>query len=505
MAIKRQKYILAIDQGTTGSRAFLYNKNARRVASTAVPLTPIEPQTGWSEQSPEAIWRTTQTAITDTLINAGIQADAIDSIGIASQRETTIIWNKTTGQPIYNAIVWSSTQSQMVIDELASSAVETMVRDKTGLPFSAYFSASKIRWILDHVEGAQELAEQGELLFGTVDSWLIWHLTDHQSHITDISNAARTMLFNIRTQTWDSELLSLFNIPAAMLPQVTRSNGQLAQTSPMRFFGATVPIAAVIGDQNAGLIGQLGFKSGTVKATYGAGAFLLFNTGAELINSHHDLVSTIAYQIDDQPIYALEGSVFTAGSAIRWLNNGLHLIDEVPDSWEAAERSTSKDELYVVPSFSGLGAPYWDPQARGAVFGITRGTNKDDFIKATVQSIAYQIGDILHIMQADASTPVKTVKVDGSVSRNPYLMQFQADITNLPIDRSLYEDTTPLGAAFLAGLASGYWDSVDAIKGLSIRGRKFTPNMDPASRQSLIQGWQNAIAATSFFAHPEKQ
>lgn len=500
MAIKRPEYILAIDQGTTGSRAVLFNENARRVASTAIPLTPINPQVGWEEQSPDAIWRTTKNAITDTMIEAGIQAQSIQAIGIASQRESTIVWNRHTGQPIYNAIIWSSTQSQTIADQVRLDGYERMIREKTGLPLSAYFSATKIRWILDHVEGAQQAAEQGDLLFGTVDSWLVWQLSDRKTHITDISNASRTMLFNIRTRDWDDELLNIFNIPKIMLPKVTKSNGAIATTGPLRFFGAEVPIAAVIGDQNAGLIGQLGFKAGTVKTTYGSGAFLLLNTGDQLINSNHDLISTIAYQIDDKPVYALEGSVFTAGSAIRWLNDGLHLIEEVPDSFEAAEKSTSNDELYVVPAFSGLGAPYWDPKARGAVFGITRGTNKNDFIKATVQSIAYQIADILRTMREDSGAQLTAIKVDGSVSRNPYLMQFQADITGLTIDRSMYEDTTPLGAAFLAGLAIGYWESPEALAGLSSRGREFTPQMSVKRRKELKKGWKTAIEATSYFS-----
>ncbi|MDR3241906.1 MAG: glycerol kinase GlpK [Lactobacillaceae bacterium] len=500
MAISHPEYILAIDQGTTGTRAVIFNKNARRVASTSIPMTPIQPHTGWVEQAANDIWRTAQTAITETMIEAGIRADSIKGIGIASQRETTIIWNKETGQPIYNAVIWSSTQSQSIATATANAGHTQMIHEKTGLPISAYFSATKIRWILGHVEGAQAEAEKGNLLFGTVDSWLVWNLTDHREHLTDISNASRTMLFNIHTQEWDDELLALFNIPKTMLPRVTRSNGPIAMTHPMQFFGSEIPITAVIGDQNAGLIGQLGFKPGTVKSTYGSGAFLLLNTGNKLINSNHDLVTTIAYQIDDQPVYALEGSVFAAGSAIQWLNDGLDLIEEVTDSFEEAQQSTSNDELYVVPSFSGLGAPYWDPQARGAVFGITRGTNKADFIKATLQSIAYQTADILRIMKEDTGNKIAALKVDGSVSRNPYLMQFQADITGLTIERSMHEDTTPLGVAFLAGLAVGYWDSLDDLAELTSQGRTFVPTMSEEHRKYLKNGWQNAIAATRYFA-----
>lgn len=503
MAIKKPEYILAIDQGTTGTRAVVFNHNARRVTTQTAPLTPIIPQTGWLEQRPLDIWRSVQTAIADALIQAGVRSDEIKAIGIANQRETTIIWNKKTGRPIYNAIVWSSIQSQDVAEELAKQEYSELIREKTGLPLSTYFSATKIRWILDHVEGAQELADAGELLFGTVDTWLIWNLTDGEVHATDVSNASRTMLFNIHSLEWDDELLTIFNIPKSMLPAVKSSGQIIGNTNPMRFFGGSVPIAGVIGDQNASLVGQLAIKSGMIKNTYGAGAFMMLNTGHHPVKSEQNLVTTIAYQIGDQPVYALEGSVFAAGTALQWLHDELDIVDTQLDAWEAAEASKNDDEVYVVPAFNGLGAPYWDPNARGAVFGMTRGTNRNDFIKATLQSVAYQTADILTIMADEYDGNIHTIMADGSVSRNPYLMQFQADVTGVTIKRATDEDTTPLGVAFLAGLAVGYWASLDNLQHLIDDGRKFYPAMPIQHRDVLVQGWQRAISATRYFGNNE--
>jgi glycerol kinase len=463
-------------------------------------MSPVVPETGWLEQRPQDIWRAAQTAIADALIDAGVRGEDIQAVGIANQRETTIIWNRQTGQPIYNAVVWSSTQSQDIADDLFRRGYADMIREKTGLPLSAYFSATKIRWILDRIPGAQELAEQGDLAFGTVDSWLIWNLTDGQAHVTDVSNAARTMLYNIKTGEWDAELLDLFNVPKSMLPEVKPSSGVVATTNPMQFFGGSVPIAGVIGDQNASLVGQLASKPGMVKNTYGAGAFLIMNTGDELVPSQNDLVTTIAYQIGDKPTYALEGSIFTAGTGIQWLHDRLGLIENQVDAWEAAERSQNQDEVYVVPAFSGLGAPYWDPHARGAVFGMTRGTTGDDFVKATLQSIAYQTADILDIMARESGQKIERLRADGTVSRNPYLMQFQADIADVVIERSVDEDTTPLGAAFLAGAAVGYWADIPMLESLTVGGRQFTPHMSGQKRAVQQKGWQNAVAATRYFA-----
>ena len=500
MAITRPEYILAIDQGTTGTRAVIFNHNARRVTSTAIPMTSIVPHTGWLEQRPLDIWRTAQTAIADALINAGIRGDEIKAIGIANQRETTLIWNRHTGQPIYNAIGWSSTQSQSIADAWHNAGHDELIRAKTGLPVSAYFSVTKIRWILDHVPGAQAQAEAGDLVFGTVDTWLVWQLTDGEVHATDASNAARTMLYNIHTQAWDAELLALFNIPAAMLPQVHTSSDVIAHTNPMQFFGGRVPIASVIGDQNASLVGQLALEPGTIKNTYGAGAFLLMNTGHEPVMSDNQLVTTIAYQVGDRPTYALEGSIFSAGSAVQWLHDRLGLIETQLDAWQAAEASENADEVYVVPAFNGLGAPYWDPQVRGAVFGMTRGTGKNDFIKATLQSIAYQTADILAIMKAESKYDVIKMKADGTVSRNPYLMQFQADVADIQVERSIDEDTTPLGAAFLAGLTVGYWQDLSDLEQYVPQGRQFTASLTAERRATLLNGWRNAVRATQFFS-----
>ena len=500
MAIKKPEYILAIDQGTTGTRAIVFNHNARRVTSVAIPMTPVIPRTGWLEQRPLDIWHATQTAVADALINAGIRGDEIKALGIANQRETTIIWHRQTGQPIYNAISWSSTQSQDIAQSIADDAEKTeLIRQKTGLPVSAYFSATKIRWILDNVPGAQAAAENGDLVFGTVDTWLTWQLTDGAVHATDATNAARTMLYNIHTQEWDDELLKMFNIPLSMLPEVHNSSEVIGRTSPMSFFGGQVPIASVIGDQNASMVGQLALEKGMVKNTYGAGAFMIMNTGNEPVMSNNRLVTTIAYKIDDQPVYALEGSIFSAGTAIQWLHDRLGMIETQLDAWLLAEESDNHNEIYVIPAFNGLGAPYWDPNSRGTVFGMTRGTNKADFVKATLQSIAYQTADILSTMKKDSGYELATMKADGSVSRNPYLMQFQSDIAHVDIERSLDEDATPLGAAFLAGIAVGYWQDLSDLQHYVQAGRQFKPNLAEEQRQHLRQGWRNAIKATRFF------
>lgn len=500
MAIKKPEYILAIDQGTTGTRAIVFNHNARRVTSASIPMTLIAPQPGWLEQQPLDIWHATQTAIADALINAGIRGDEIKALGIANQRETAIVWNRHTGQPIYNAISWSSTQSQAIAQKIADDEQKTeLICQKTGLPISAYFSATKIRWMLDNVPDAQAAAQRGDLLFGTVDTWLTWQLTDGAVHATDATNAARTMLYNIHTQEWDEELLALFNIPAAMLPQVHKSSEVIGHTSPMTFFGGRVPIASVIGDQNASMVGQLALEKGMVKNTYGAGAFMIMNTGEQPVVSNNRLVTTIAYQVENQPVYALEGSIFSAGTAIQWLHERLDMIDTQLDAWMLAGDSKNHNEVYVVPAFNGLGAPYWDPHVQGTVFGMTRGTNKADFVKATLQSIAYQTADILDIMKKDSGYTLATMKADGSVSRNPYLMQFQADIAHVAIERSLDEDATPMGAAFLAGLAVGYWRDLSDLEQYVQAGRHFEPQLPKEQRQRLHKGWQSAIKATQYF------
>lgn len=499
MAIVKPEYILSIDQGTTSSRAKIFNKNGRRVTETESEISAVYPHAGWVEQNPNDIWHSVQTVIASALINSGIQPDEIKAIGIANQRETTVVWDKESGQPIYNAISWQSNQSEAVIAPLRDTTTQTMIQTKTGLPLSTVFSASKIRWILDHVPGAQARAEAGELLFGTIDTWLVWKLSGGSAYVTDHTNASRTMLFNIHTLAWDDELLAIFNIPKQMLPAIKTSSEVYANTAPFQFFGGCVPIAGLAGDQQAALIGHMGFETGFTKNTYSAGSFILLNTGDKPIMSSHNLISTIAYSMQGEVKYALEGSIFVAGSAIQWLHDGLKLVTSEPETRQAALASTNNDEVYFVPAFSGLSAPYWNPTARGAVFGITRGTNRNDFIKATLQSIAYQTKDVIDTMRQDTGFPIDTLHTDGSASRNSYLMQFQADILHAKILRAADEETTALGAAFLAGLAVDYWQSTDDIKQMTVAGRSFTPEMSTQRRIQLYHGWQQAVYATQLF------
>lgn len=425
--------------------------------------------------------------------------DQIAGIGITNQRETTVVWDKETGLPIYHAIVWQSRQSAQIADELKEQGYADIFHEKTGLIIDSYFSATKIRWILDHVPGAQERAEKGELLFGTIDSWLVYKLTDGKVHVTDYSNASRTMLFNINTLEWDQEILDILNIPREMLPKVVSNSEIYGLTKTYHFFGSKVPIAGMAGDQQAALFGQMAFEPGMVKNTYGTGSFIVMNTGNKPQLSKNNLLTTIGYGINGEINYALEGSVFVAGSAIQWLRDGLKLIDKASQSEAAALASKNEDEVYVVPAFVGLGAPYWDQDARGAVFGLTRGTTEKDFIKATLQGIAYQVRDILGAMQEDTGIDIPVLKVDGGAANNDYLMQFQADILNTPVQRAGDLETTALGAAFLAGLAVGYWQDFDEIKAVIKDGKRFEVQMDDKRRNKLYGGWQKAVAATRYF------
>lgn len=503
MAIERPELILTIDQGTTGTRAALFNHNARRVATSSVSLAPIVPKSGWQEQRPMDIWGSVQTAIADAMINSGVRPTEIKAIGIASQRETTMIWNRQTGQPIYNAISWASVQTTDLTQQLIRDGYSEFIQTRTGLPLSPYFSATKIRWILDQIPGAQAAAEAGELAFGTVDTWLTWQLTGGTTHVTDTTNASRTMLMNLETLHWDDELLELFNIPRSLLPEIRKSSEIVGETDPVQFLGTRIPIASLVGDQNASLVGQLGLSNGDVKATYGAGAFLMMNTGDQIIHSTHGLVSTIAYHIDDQPVHALEGSVFSAGTAVQWLNDQLNLIDTQIDAWRSAEQSTNQDEVYIVPAFNGLGAPHWDPHAQGTALGLTLGTTKNDFIKATLQSIAYSTADILNTMCLESDITPKVLLADGSVSRNPYLMQFQADIADIPINRAMDEDATALGSAFLAGRTIGFWSNLEDMTQFLEQGRQFETNMPEEKRDRLLRGWHGAIKTTQAFARED--
>lgn len=494
-----EKYIMAIDQGTTSSRAIIFDKAGNHIGTSQKEFTQYFPEAGWVEHDAHEIWNSVQSVIAGTFIESGVKPEQIAGIGITNQRETTVVWDKETGLPIYHAIVWQSRQSAQIADELKEQGYSDLFHEKTGLIIDSYFSATKIRWILDHVPGAQERAEKGELLFGTIDSWLVYKLTDGKVHVTDYSNASRTMLFNINTLEWDQEILDILNIPREMLPKVVSNSEIYGLTKTYHFFGSKVPIAGMAGDQQAALFGQMAFEPGMVKNTYGTGSFIVMNTGNKPQLSKNNLLTTIGYGINGEINYALEGSVFVAGSSIQWLRDGLKLIEKASQSEAAALASKNEDEVYVVPAFVGLGAPYWDQDARGAVFGLTRGTTEKDFIKATLQGIAYQVRDILGAMEEDTGIDIPVLKVDGGAANNDYLMQFQADILNTSVQRAGDLETTALGAAFLAGLAVGYWQDFDEIKAVIKDGKRFEVQMDDKRRNKLYGGWQKAVAATRYF------
>ena len=494
-----EKYIMAIDQGTTSSRAIIFDKAGNHIGTSQKEFTQYFPEAGWVEHDAHEIWNSVQSVIAGAFIESGVKPEQIAGIGITNQRETTVVWDKETGLPIYHAIVWQSRQSAQIADELKEQGYSDLFHEKTGLIIDSYFSATKIRWILDHVPGAQERAEKGELLFGTIDSWLVYKLTDGKVHVTDYSNASRTMLFNINTLEWDQETLDILNIPREMLPKVVSNSEIYGLTKTYHFFGSKVPIAGMAGDQQAALFGQMAFEPGMVKNTYGTGSFIVMNTGNKPQLSKNNLLTTIGYGINGEINYALEGSVFVAGSSIQWLRDGLKLIEKASQSEAAALASKNEDEVYVVPAFVGLGAPYWDQDARGAVFGLTRGTTEKDFIKATLQGIAYQVRDILGAMEEDTGIDIPVLKVDGGAANNDYLMQFQADILNTPVQRAGDLETTALGAAFLAGLAVGYWQDFDEIKAVIKDGKRFEVQMDDKRRNKLYGGWQKAVAATRYF------
>lgn len=498
-----EKYIMAIDQGTTSSRAIIFNKKGEKIASSQKEFPQIFPQAGWVEHNANQIWNSVQSVIAGAFIESSIKPGQIEAIGITNQRETTVVWDKKTGLPIYNAIVWQSRQTAPIADQLKQEGHTNMIHEKTGLVIDAYFSATKVRWILDHVPGAQERAEKGELLFGTIDTWLVWKLTDGLVHVTDYSNAARTMLYNIKELKWDDEILELLNIPKAMLPEVKSNSEVYGKTTPFHFYGGEVPISDMAGDQQAALFGQLAFEPGMVKNTYGTGSFIIMNTGEEMQLSQNNLLTTIGYGINGKVHYALEGSIFIAGSAIQWLRDGLRMIETSSESEGLAQSSTSDDEVYVVPAFTGLGAPYWDSNARGSVFGLTRGTSKEDFVKATLQSIAYQVRDVIDTMQVDSGIDIQQLRVDGGAAMNNLLMQFQADILGIDIARAKNLETTALGAAFLAGLSVGYWESMDELKELNATGQLFQATMNESRKEKLYKGWRKAVKATQVFAQED--
>lgn len=494
-------YILSIDQGTTSTRAVLVNKDGNIEATAQMEFNQYFPHSGWVEHNANEIWSSVLSVIAQLLGDNNLSTDEIKGVGITNQRETTVVWNKHTGLPIYNAIVWQSRQTDEITENLRDAGYEDLFREKTGLVLDPYFSATKVRFILDEVDGAQEMAENGDLLFGTIDSWIIWKLTSGQTHVTDVTNASRTMLFNINTLDWDDEILNILNIPRKMLPKVKSSSEIYAFTDAGHFFGERVPIAGIAGDQQAALFGQTCFECGEAKNTYGTGCFLLLNTGDELKHSNHGLISTIAYQLKDEPVkYALEGSIFVAGSAVQWLRDEMMFFDDAKTS-EVFAKKIEDTDIYVVPAFTGLGAPHWNMHARGAMFGITRGTSREEITRATLESLAYQTSDVLEAMRQDSDTDIKRLNVDGGASANNFLMQFQSDLLKCTVERPAYLESTALGAAFLAGLAVGFFESKDSLKKLKSVDKTFNPSMDEDVRKRKYDGWKRAVKATEYFSN----
>ncbi|MDC2863656.1 glycerol kinase GlpK [Bacillus sp. BP-3] len=494
-----EKFILSLDQGTTSSRAILFNKEGKIVHVAQKEFTQHFPKPGWVEHNPQEIWGSILAVIATCLSEAEVKPEQIASIGITNQRETTVVWEKETGKPVYNAIVWQSRQTAEICDELKGKGYGDMVREKTGLLIDAYFSGTKVKWILDNVEGAREKAERGELLFGTIDTWLVWKLSGGNVHVTDYSNASRTLMYNIHELKWDEELLDMLTVPASMLPEVRPSSEVYGHTVDYHFFGQNVPIAGVAGDQQAALFGQACFGEGMAKNTYGTGCFMLMNTGEKAVASEHGLLTTIAWGLNGKVEYALEGSIFVAGSAIQWLRDGLRMFQDASDSEAYAARVESTDGVYVVPAFVGLGTPYWDSEVRGAVFGLTRGTTKEHFVRATLESLAYQTKDVLCAMEADSGIELKTLRVDGGAVKNNFLMQFQGDILGVPVERPEVNETTALGAAYLAGLAVGYWKDQEEIAAQWNMDKSFAPAMEAGTSEELYAGWKKAIEATKAF------
>ncbi len=485
------KYVIALDQGTTSSRCILFDKAGNIVRMAQEEFEQIYPKPGWVEHDPKEIWVSQLGVLMDVVIKSGVSAADIAAIGITNQRETTIIWDRATGEPVYNAIVWQCRRTAPIIDKLVEDGYSDMIREKTGLVPDAYFSGSKIAWILDNVPGVRDRAEKGELAFGTVDTWLVWNLTKGKVHVTDYTNASRTMLFNIHDLKWDDDLLRMLDIPKSLLPEVKPSSCiyGYADTEVIK----NIPIAGMAGDQQAALFGQCCFNKGDVKNTYGTGCFLLMNTGNEAVASRNGLLTTIAASVDESVEYALEGSVFVGGAAVQWLRDGLRMIDKASDTYKYASKVEGTDGVYLVPAFAGMGAPYWNQYARGTIVGITRGCEKEHFIRATLESIAYQSHDVLKAMEEDVNVTIDTLKVDGGASANDFLMQFQANILNAKVHRPECIETTALGAAYLAGLAVGFYESKDEIRKNWQLNREFIPLIDAEDRGILLKGWKKAV------------
>ena len=490
------KYIMALDLGTTSCRCIIFDINGRICSAAQKEFTQYFPQPGWVEHDAEEIWATQTGLMYEAMSKIDITINEIAGIGITNQRETTVLWDKETGRPVHKAIVWQCRRTAGYCDELKKLGMAEFFRSKTGLVLDAYFSATKLRWLLDNATGARERAEKGELLFGTVDSWIIWKLTGGKVHVTDYSNASRTMLFNIHTLKWDEEILRVLKIPQQILPEVKPSSHVYGYTDS-KLFGREVPIAGAGGDQQCALFGQTCFERGEVKNTYGTGGFMLMNTGTAPVNSHNGLVTTIAWGVDDKVEYALEGSIFVAGAAVQWLRDELGLIRDAAESEVLAKSVSDANGCYVVPAFVGLGAPYWDQYARGAIVGLTRGVNRNHIVRATLESIAYQVNDVLMAMQEDSGMPITSLRVDGGACDNDFLMQFQADILNTSVVRPYCIETTAMGAAYLAGLAVGYWRSKEEILANHVIAAEFKPQMGQAKRESLLEGWHNAVKAAS--------
>lgn len=499
-----EKYILALDQGTTSSRCILFDRTGRICSLAQKEFTQLYPQPGWVEHNPREIWSSQLAVATEAMANIGAKAEDIAGIGITNQRETTIIWDRSTGEPVYNAIVWQCRRTADMIDRIVKAGRSDMIRSRTGLIPDAYFSASKIGWILDNVDGARDRAVKGELAFGTVDTWLIWNLTGGKVHATDYTNASRTMLFDIHKLKWDEELLALFDIPMSIMPEVHPSSYDFGITDGS-VIGGEIPITGVAGDQQAALFGQCCFKKGDAKNTYGTGCFLLMNTGGEPVESSNGLLTTIAASTSEKVEYALEGSVFVAGASVQWLRDSMRMIKTASQSEEYADEVYDTGGVYVVPAFTGLGAPYWDQYARGTVVGITRGCKKEHFIRATLESVAYQTAEVLRAMESDAGVPLPELKVDGGASANNFLMKFQADIIGKTVRRPRCIETTALGAAYLAGLETGYWKDRDDIIENWIQGREFAPTMDEDTRSALMKGWKRAVRAALAWAEDDQE
>lgn len=496
------KYVMALDQGTTSSRCILFNRQGQVKSVVQREFDQIFPQPGWVEHNPMEIWSSQISVAAEAMGKIGAGPEDISAIGITNQRETTIVWDKASGKPVYNAIVWQCRRTSDIVETLNADGFSEVIKEKTGLIPDAYFSGTKVKWILDHVEGARERAKRGELLFGTVDTWLIWNLTNKKVHVTDYTNASRTMLFDIHKLRWDDEILERLDIPKAMLPEVKPSSCIYGYTEES-ILGEGIPISGAAGDQQAALFGQCCFEAGEVKNTFGTGCFLLMNTGEQAVKSENGLLTTIAVGIGDKVHYALEGSVFVAGAAIQWLRDELRMLKSAAQSEEYCRAVPDTNGTYVVPAFTGLGAPYWDQYARGAIVGVTRGTSKEHLIRATVESLAYQVSDVIRAMEQDSGIHLKTLKVDGGACANNFLMQFQADILNTNVARPTCIETTALGAAYLAGLAVGFWENQEDICGNWSLERTFKPEMEEEYRQKLLKGWKKAVKCSFDWAKDE--